>query len=340
MQRRNERFVERLPLVLERKWHGYAVTTALCVVALLVREAATPVMPAGYPFVSFFPAVIIASFLFGVRPGIYAALLCGAAAWYFFIPPVQMFGINPGVVVALLFYTGVVAVDIALIHWMQRANYNLGVERERSRALAENHKLLFRELQHRVSNNLQVVAALLSLQRRSITDEGARKALDEASTRLALVGKISRNLYDPAGQGQTIRAFLEMLGGELLEASGRGDIALSIEAPADLMLEPDVTMPIALIFAEAVSNALEHGFADRQGGRITIILTVQVDGALTLVIADDGPGIPSGFDPIASASLGLKIATTLATQLGGRFGMENGPSGGGMAVLDIPARMA
>jgi two-component sensor histidine kinase len=340
MQRRNERFVERLPLVLDRRWYAYGISTLLCLAAFLLREAAAPFMPSGYPFVSFFPAVIVASFLFGVGPGSYAAILCGAAAWYFFIPPIYTFGIHPGVVIAMLFYAGVVIVDIALIHWMQRANYNLAVERERSRALATNHELMFRELQHRVSNNLQVVAALLSLQRRAIADEGARKALDEASRRLALVGKISRNLYDPTGQGQTIRAFLEMLGAELLEASGRSDIALVVDAPGDLLLEPDVTVPLALIYAEAVSNALEHGFARRRSGNIAVVLIAGADGALTLTVADDGPGVPQGFDPVLGSSLGLKIATTLAGQLGGRFVMENGPSGGGMAILDIPARAA
>jgi two-component sensor histidine kinase len=340
MQRRNERFVERLPLVFARKWQAYAAATLLCAVALLLRAAAAPILPAGHAYVSFFPAVALACFLFGARSGVYAALLCGAAAWYFFMPPTQTFSVSPEVIVAMLFYTGVVAVDISLIRWMQRANYTLGLERERTRGLAETHALLFRELQHRVSNNLQVVAALLTLQRRSIADEGARKALDEASARLALVGKISRSLYDPAGQGQTIRAFLEMLGGELLEASGRGDIALFVEAPRDLTLEPDVTMPIALIFAEAVSNALEHGFAERHDGRIAVLLRTQSDGALTLVVADDGPGVPTGFDPVAGGSLGLKIATTLANQLGGRFTMKNAPLGGGMAVLDIPARAA
>lgn len=340
MQRRNVRFVERLPLVLKRGWTAYAVATLLCLTALLLRLAAAPVMPAGYPFVSFFPAVIVASFLFGARPGIYAAVLCGGLAWYFFIPPTGRFDINPGVLMALIFYTAVVAVDITLIHWMQRANFNLAIERERSRALAENHSLLFRELQHRVSNNLQVVAALLTLQRRAIDHEGARQALDQASARLALVGKISRSLYDPTGQGQDIRAFLEMLGAELLEAVGRSDIALTIDAPADLTLDPNVTVPIALIFSEAVNNAVEHGFATR-GGAIDVLLTRNGDkgreGRLILVVADDGPGLAPDFDAAAAANLGLKIAKTLAAQLGGRFVLENGESCGARAVLDIPA---
>src|SRR6185295_3575503 len=110
--------------------------------------------------------------------------------WYVFIPPFHSFALAPGTLLSLGFYTLVVSIDITLVHWMQRANGWLVGERERSRQLVEQRELLFRELQHRVSNNLQVVAALLALQKRDVTDERARLALDEASRRLALIGKI------------------------------------------------------------------------------------------------------------------------------------------------------
>ncbi len=338
MQRRNERFVERLPLVLRRPWQAYVLTTLFCLSALLMRLAAQAVLPIGYPFVSFFPAVILSSFLFGIRPGIYAGVLCGLMAWYVFIPPRLGWSFNPGVAVAMAFYTGVVTIDIALIHWMQRANLKLAIERERSRALAENRELLFRELQHRVSNNLQVVAALLGLQRRHVADAAARKALDDASGRLGLIGRISRALYDPSGEGQSIRAFLLMLTAELCEASGRTDVTIDIDAPDGLLLDPDVTVPLALIVAEAISNAIEHGFGDRRDGRVAILLQQGDCGALSLRIADNGRGLPAGFDPAAGSSLGLKIATTLAAQLGGQFRMESGARGGAVALLDVPAR--
>ena len=66
MQRSNARFVERLPLVLNRPVYAYALTLSFCGLALLLRFAAEPLLPDGYPFVTFFPAVILASFLFGV----------------------------------------------------------------------------------------------------------------------------------------------------------------------------------------------------------------------------------------------------------------------------------
>ena len=77
MQRSNDRFAERLPLVLHRPWLAYLFTTLLCVGAVALRLTAMTILPIGYPFVSFFPAVILAAYLFGVRPWIYAAILYG-----------------------------------------------------------------------------------------------------------------------------------------------------------------------------------------------------------------------------------------------------------------------
>lgn len=335
MQRKNDRFVERLPLVLRRPWQAYGLTTLLCLTAFALRSAVVAWLPIGYPFVSFFPAVILSSFLFGVRPGIYAGVLCGLLSWYFFIPPRMTFAINPGVVLALGFYAIVVAVDIALIHFMQRANYNLAVERERSRALAENRELLFHELQHRVSNNLQVVAAMLSLQRRHVDHELARRALDDASARLALVGRISRALYNPSGEGQNIQAFLKTLTADVVEASGRDDIAVMVDAPGDLILEPDVAVPLALIVTEAVSNAIEHGLPHR-GGTIHVGLDMSGE-AISLKVTDDGRGIAPDFD-LGRASLGLRIASALAGQLNGRFSLQPASQGGAVARLDLPMR--
>lgn len=338
MQPGKERFVERLPLVFDQPLIPYILTLLLCGAGLLLRVSATHFLPDGYPFVTFFPAVTLSCFLFGIRPGIFAAVLCGLLAWFFFIPPFGALAFTPGVFIAMSFYAGVVLVDILLIHFMQRANYHLAQERARSAELAETHELLFHELQHRVSNNLQVVAAMLSLQRRHIDHEAARRALDDASARLALIGRISRALYDPSGAGQDMRAFLTTLSADIVQASGREDLDIRVDAPVGLVLDPNVTVPVALIVAEAVSNAIEHGLPDGPG-RICITFDNRAD-SLSLQVSDDGRGVSPDFEIGKSESLGLRIAQALATQLGGRFSLRGGQHGGAVARLELPNRAA
>lgn len=335
MQHMKERFVERFPLAVVHPIISYAATLGLCFAALGLRMLAEPVLQAGYPYVSFFPAVVLAAFLFGRGPAVLAGILCWIMAWYFFIAPQSGYALTSGTLVALMFYAVVVVVDIVLIDWMQQSNRRLATERARGAALAEHREMLFRELQHRVSNNLQVAAALIALQRRNIDHPGARKALDEASHRLALIGKISRALYDPNGQRLSVRSFVETLAKDVLDANGRTDVRVDLVIDEDVAIDPDAAIPFALIMAETIANALEHGFADRVGGLIRV--TVRGDAGLELDIVDDGCGLPDGFDLHKSPSLGLRIATTLAQQLGGTFRLLPADSGGVRASLMVPA---
>lgn len=317
-------FLERLPLGRNRPELRYGAVLAICALCFVVRWVADPVMPAGYPFVTFFPGVILSTFLFGVGPGIVAAVLCGLASWYCFIPPTFSAKFSGGVMFAMAFYALVVSIDIALIDWLQRMNRRLALERERSRKLAERGEVLFRELQHRVSNNLQVVSGLIALQKKSITDEAARAALEEASRRLGLIGRIHRQLYDPQGDQLHIRDFLDQLGPHLIDASGKPGIRCEVAVEEDFALEPDAAVPMAIIVAEAVSNALEHGFGDREEGRVEIIAQRAKDGMLEVRVTDDGAGLPAGFSLEQTNSLGLKLAQALARQLGGSFDLSAG----------------
>lgn len=291
--------------------------------ALWIRHAANATLPPGFPFLTFFPVVILVSVLFGARYGAVAAAVSGVLAWYHFIPPAQTFKLDVGSLTAMGFYTLVVITDVLIIHWLQRANGHLAAERERSAALARTRALLFDELQHRVSNNLQAVAGLLALQRRRLADPQAATALTEASQRVALIGRISRRLYDSDGSGKGLAAFLSALLDDVVEANGRSDIARRIDCPSDLRLSTEQALPVALVVAESIANAIEHGLADHPAPAITI--EVLTDGLkIQISVIDNGGTLPPGFSVETTNSLGLSIATMLARQTGGSYAVTGG----------------
>jgi K+-sensing histidine kinase KdpD len=115
---------------------GLAATLAIFAAAWAARAALDDALPPGFPYVTFFPAVVLTAFFFGVRFGALSALLCGVVAWYQFIPPEGTFKLA-GTEVALGLYVFVVATDLALIHGLQVANRQLGRERRISAELAE-----------------------------------------------------------------------------------------------------------------------------------------------------------------------------------------------------------
>lgn len=331
------RWIDRLPVARDRPYLGIAAMLAIVAAAWLLRTIADPLLPSGFPYVTFFPAVIITSFLFGAQIGSVAALLCGLLAWYFFLPPAHTFALTHGAGFALGFYILVVATDLALVHWMQSANCQLAREREVNRTLADTRELLFRELQHRVSNNLQVAASLLSLQKRQLVDADAKAALDEAAGRLALIGQISRQLYDPSGSSQPLVPFLRELCRIVIAASGRSDVSLEVQGDDKLRVQPDASIPIALIVGEAVANAIEHGFCDGRSGLILVSVVRDPQSGLRVTIHDNGHGLPDGFDAAAPISLGMRIATTLARGQGGSFDLQR--QNGTLATLTLPMNL-
>ena len=301
-------------------------------VALGLRFAVDDLLPPGFPYLTFFPSVALTGFFAGTRAGIVMAVLCGAAAWMFFIgPPLDYQLAGPGLL-ALAFYVIVVGTDLTLMDLMRRALAKLDEAKVKSDQLAQQNTLMFHELQHRVSNNLQVVASILKMQQRTITDEGAKAALEAASGRLRIVSGIQRQLHNPKRQTADLAQLMATLLPEVLESAGlSGRVTLRTEG-GPLVVSGDAATPAGLIVVELVSNALEHA---QGAGALTIAVTLGVrDGMAEIVVADDGPGLPEGFAPEKSRSLGLRIALQFTEQLNGTLTFTS--EDGARAVLRFP----
>jgi two-component sensor histidine kinase len=75
-----------------------------------------------------------------------------------------------------------------------------------------------------------------------------------------------------------------------------------------------------LMVNELLSNCLKHGFPDGRSGRVFLSLKL-VDGGkqATLIVSDNGIGLPETFEVKREASLGLQLASDLAKQIGGEL---------------------
>ena len=103
-----------------------------------------------------------------------------------------------------------------------------------------------------------------------------------------------------------------------------------------------------MVLTELLQNALQHGFppaaqgsavqdpAAREGGLLEVIAARDQE-RLMVTVADDGVGLPDGFDLDSATSLGLQIVRTLVvSELGGRLRIAPRPGGGTEAVVDLP----
>lgn len=299
---------------------GLAFAISAYAIALFVRLWAATALPDGFPYVTFFPAVILTTLVAGLWPGVVCGALSGVTAWYLFIPPERSFALDVGSAVALTFFMVVVAVDIIVIHVMNTALERLDHERRRSAELTRQAQVMFSELQHRVSNNLQLVSSLLTLQQSKVRDPEALRAMEDARQRVATLGRLHRALHDPERQKVDIGGYLRDLCRDVIETSGAAQVSCAVEAEP-VALGPEKLLPLALVVCELVSNSLEHGFPEGRAGTVSVALR-RHDDEVHLQVRDDGAGLPEHFELERQDSLGLQIVRALAGQLGGRFSMH------------------
>jgi two-component sensor histidine kinase len=316
------RFFQQHPVLA----YGLAILSAA--LAFYVRWLLDGVLPPGFPYLTFFPAVILTAFLAGLWPGILCAALSGLAAWWFFIPPIG-FSLSAASGLTLVFFVFVVAVDITVIELMRRAMTSLGAEQALTAQLYERQRVMFQELQHRVANNMTFVAALLQIRKRTIESPQAAAALDEARERLVTMAQIHRRLYDPASLELSVGASLSELCDDLVQAAGVEGVTCSVQADG-VDLDTTRLVTLSLLVAEVVTNSLKHAFEGRAAGQITIDLAPFDDHRAALVISDDGPGFPDANPDLAGrGSLGFGIMQSLAGQLDGALDF---PAGAGARV--------
>lgn len=318
---------------------GYVLAVASVALALGVRLLVGDAFPAGFPFLTFFPAIIIISYLAGVGPGILTTVLSLLSAWFVLIEPFYSFRIIDGTVMPLLFFLAVAGIDITLIAIMQDALDSLSEERRLTARLYDQQLSLFAELQHRVANNMAFISGLLRLQKRRIAAEpaSAARAFDEAVQRIETMSRVHRRLYDPAAANRALGGHLQAMCDELVGLTGMAHIQTHVDVP-DLQIALPQLLPLSLVVAETVTNSLKHGFAGRDHGRISITSETGADGAVVFVIRDNGVGLPDGFALSQSSGLGMRIVDGLVRQIGGTIATAN--EGGTVTRITLPAMAA
>lgn len=195
----------------------------------------------------------------------------------------------------------------------------------------QEKEILLKEVYHRVKNNLQVITSLFNLQARTLPDGLARTALLEGADRVRAMSLVHEKLYQSSNLASVaLASYIDDLCARLSGAAGAYQPRLETDVDPDLAIGLEAAVPLGLILNELISNCLKHAFPEGQQGHIQIKLQREADG-LRLEVADDGVGLPPGFDPATQPSLGLKLVTSLARQLDGRFEMRS--NGGTHAVL-------
>jgi two-component sensor histidine kinase len=316
----------------QERLKGYGLGAGCVLAAFALRHFAGPWFQLHYPYLTYFCAVILTAYLAGFWPALAVGVVSALTALATYSPTASILSETPTSPYGAGIFFVMGTACAAVIASLRTARDRLEIERKRYADLAESRDLLYRELQHRVSNNIQVVAGLLMVQAATASPSG-RKTLAEASLRIGLIAKIQRELHNQAGTPTPFCDFARELLADAVNAAGAQDVSVVVTGGAE-PLHPDQATAVSLVLLECFNNALEHAYAEGRGGTVQVSLT-QDGGLWRMIVRDDGPGPPGDLDIGRSASLGLKIVRAMAGQLHGEFSITNS-SPGAVCELTYP----
>jgi len=173
--------------------------------------------------------------------------------------------------------------------------------------------MLLHEVDHRVKNNLQIVASMLAMEARAMPDPGVAQRLQGILARIEALSTVHRRLYQSDDlMSFDVAEFARDIVINLVGSTGRPNIEVSL-ALEPAFLPARLAAPLALVFNELVTNALKHAFPDRRAGRITVEIATAHD-QLRITVADDGAGLSD--QPTGPGSFGRRLIDALVQQLG------------------------
>lgn len=183
----------------------------------------------------------------------------------------------------------------------------------------EEKVALLKEVHHRVKNNLQIVASLLSLQANRSKVPHVVEVLHDTRNRVRSMALLHELLYRSENLAHIhFPAYVDELCIQLLRSCGPASNRIRIETHVDpIGLPLDQAVPCGLIISELVSNALKHGFPDDRPGTVRVSFCAEDGRNLALSVRDTGIGVPGDFNPAGTLTLGLQLVSNLASQLGG-----------------------
>lgn len=188
------------------------------------------------------------------------------------------------------------------------------------RDLQQRQELLAAEFGHRLVNSLQLIASILSLQSRAASTPEATAQLMIAANRVASIGRVHRRLHLLDHENSVeLKLYLGGLCDDLASLLFQGEAGRAILVTgSEIRLPTELAIPLGFIVNELITNSAKYG-----SGEILVGLETSA-GSHVLSVADEGPGLPRGFDPAHRKGLGMTIVRSLIKRVGGTLRFDSG----------------
>ncbi|MBL7095983.1 PAS domain S-box protein [candidate division KSB1 bacterium] len=183
--------------------------------------------------------------------------------------------------------------------------------------------ILLSEVHHRVKNSLQLVASLLQLQSREITEKHILDLFQQSRNRIKMMAGVYEKLYQSKNFASIdYKEYLEDVLNNLYRSSNISHrVSLKLEIK-NVVLGLDDATPVALIINELFTNSLKHAFPGERKGKIEIYFNLLDEETYQLIYRDNGVGLSGEVDLETTRTLGLRLIYNLAKQINGEASLE------------------
>jgi PAS domain S-box-containing protein len=204
------------------------------------------------------------------------------------------------------------------------------------KALLLEKEILLKEVHHRIKNNMTTMMSLLSLQSKALKNPEAKASLLKAKERMMSMAVLYDKLYRSENlQEMSLSDYLPRLIDEIVGIFPNKDIVKIEKKIDDIVLGVKVLSPLGIIVNELLTNALKHAFTGKEDGTIDVFASVKNDH-VTLVVEDNGVGIPESIDMNNTSGMGLELVSMLTAQIDGTIRIDR--RRGARFVLEFDAR--
>ncbi len=172
---------------------------------------------------------------------------------------------------------------------------------------------IFKELHHRVKNNLQLISSILNLQIKDSDNIEVKQILKESQQKLKSMALIHDFIYDSDSLDTiNLSKYLTFLSQEIFNSSihHHSMRKLHIDIPPNIVASQKTSLPCGLIVNELLQNAIKYAFGNDEKGDISITLIDKIKSFI-IIVADNGIGIDQKTMFKKNHNLGLNLVKLL-----------------------------
>lgn len=200
--------------------------------------------------------------------------------------------------------------------------------REELKVSLKEKDILFKEIQHRVKNNLAQVHGLLELQETMSENQNVAELLKISKSRIRTMSLAHEALYNNENFSKiSLKEYIENIAQVTHNSFRDGNKVVDLNYRVeDIHLDMAKAIPLGLMISEILINAHKHAFNKSKDGEIKILTSIS-DKKLHMYISDNGSGIPKDIDLRKSNSLGMTLVNNFSDQLKAEWKIDSDTTG-------------